>query len=204
MTAVNCFADRSRGAVVVCFEVGIFGGISVAMAVAPTMTMQGSLAGLQQLELPRTSYLGSQLGSQFRVRQPCVKLSPRISSLKLHCQVSPSSTTLPQLNVDISGPSAVPLSYLVFTARLCVVLLPLWHGLCLELQELKPRIYMSYDATELAAPLVFRRAMLNMFCRSWQAIAACGANNYSLGSSQQRTYGGRHARSDEGLPAFSA
>lgn len=139
-----------------CFEVGIFGGISVAMAVAPTMTMQGSLAGLQQLELPRTSYLGSQLGSQFRVRQPCVKLSPRISSLKLHCQVSPSSTTLPQLNVDISGPGK-PLQPVERTTirlalpskgRMAEDTLGLMKDCQLSVRKLNPRQYIA-DISEL-------------------------------------------------------
>ncbi|KAG0557857.1 hypothetical protein KC19_11G162300 [Ceratodon purpureus] len=125
------------------------------MAVAPPMTMQGGATGLQQQQqavLPRSSYLGLQLASQ-----PCVKVGcGRRSSAGLRCQVSPSSTTLPHFNVDISGAGKPIRSVERSTIRLALPskgrmaedTLGLMKDCQLSVRKLNPRQYIA-DISEL-------------------------------------------------------
>ena len=92
---------RRRGALL-CLQ-----AVAMAMAVAPPMaTLQGGLAA--STGLPRSSYLGLQLaaGQSPAALLPFFVSNSRCSNssqLRFRCQASSSSTTLPQLNVDISG-----------------------------------------------------------------------------------------------------
>ena len=81
--------------------------VAMAMAVAPPMaTLQGGLAAAAaSTGLPRSSYLGLQLAAG---QSPAALFASNSrgsnsSQLRFRCQASSSSTTLPQLNVDISG-----------------------------------------------------------------------------------------------------
>ena len=91
-----------------CFALLCLEAVAMAMAVAPPMaTLQGGLAAAST-GLPRSSYLGLQLAAG---QSPAALLpffasnyrSSNSSQLRFRCQASSSSTTLPQLNVDISG-----------------------------------------------------------------------------------------------------
>lgn len=121
----------------------------MAMAVAPLSTMQG---GLVQQKLARTSYLGLQLPSSL----PSVKVASSRAATLLRCQVSPSSTTLPHFNVDISGPGK-PVKQLERTTirlalpskgRMAEDTLGLMKDCELSVRKLNPRQYIA-DISEL-------------------------------------------------------
>jgi len=145
-----------------CFALLCLQAVAMAMAVAPPMaTLQGGLAAVASTGLPRSSYLGLQLAAG---QSPAALLpffasnsrSSNSSQLRFRCQASSSSTTLPQLNVDISGSGkagvaterhAIRLA-LPSKGRMAEDTLNLMKDCQLSVRKLNPRQYIA-DISEL-------------------------------------------------------